>query len=228
MRTIVLILLTTAATLPLAGQAGPVVSPKELTMHVGDTAVLHGYQHPGGLSDGFPYHYEFFSDAPAVVAIRGFASGSSYSHADPLPENGVVFVSAVGPGAAHVRTGGFPSALATITVLPQILPVEIHAEATRVLQGQQIVLTAVVPGYDQPLAFSWYRGRIGDVTRPIRASSDPRLTFIGSEAGVSYIWVQALAGSTASSDEISIEVIQPRRRAAHWAIDGGRSSTHSA
>jgi hypothetical protein len=213
MRTLVLVLLSSAAALPLAGQAGPVVSPKELTMHVGDAAVLHGYQHPGGLSDGFPYHYDFFSDAPMVAVIRGFASGSSYTHADPLPENGDVFVSALGPGVAHVRTGGFPSALSAITVLPRILPVEIRAEATRVLSGQQIVLTAVVPGYDQAPTFSWYRGRIGDVSHPIRTSSDPRLMFTIADAGISYIWVQALAGSFASSDEIGIEVIQPRRRA---------------
>src|SRR5213595_3834977 len=98
MRTIVLMLLTVATALPLAGQAGPAVSPKELTMHVGDAAVLSGSQHPGGLSCGFPYNYEFFSDMPSVATVRGFASGSSACHPDQGPDNGVVYVTAMAPG----------------------------------------------------------------------------------------------------------------------------------
>jgi len=213
MRTLIVMLLAVVVAPPLAGQAGPVVSPKEITMHAGDAAVLGGYQHAGGLSCGFPYHYQFFSDMPSVATVRGFASGSSTCNPDPLPDNGVVYVVAVAPGVAHLRTGGYPVDLSTIIVLPQILPVEIHAEALRVLSGQQVSLTAIVPGYDQAAMFSWYRGRIGDTTRPIRTSSDPRLTTTLTEAGVSYIWVQALAGSFASSDEIGIEIVQPRRRA---------------
>ncbi|HEV7425544.1 MAG TPA: hypothetical protein VGQ46_04190, partial [Thermoanaerobaculia bacterium] len=75
-------------------------------------------------------------------------------------------------------------------------------------------LTAVVPGYDQTVMFSWYLGRIGDFAHPIRASSDPHLVFTVTGAGTAHIWVQALAGSVASSDEITIEIVQPRRRAA--------------
>ena len=216
MRRFALILLTAAAALPLAGQAGPVVSPAVLTMRVGEHALLHGYQHPGGLSGGFPYHYDFSSDAPAVAPVQGVAAGSSFSHPDPNPENGNVYVSAVAAGVAHVRAGQYPPIdLATITVLPQILPVEIHAAATRVLRGYPIELTAVVPGYDQTATFSWYRGRIGDISRLIRASSDPHLALTGSDLGISYIWVQALAGSAASSDEIGFEVIEGRRHASH-------------
>ena len=215
MRTIVLILLTSVVAPPLAGQAGPVVSPSALTVRVGENAILHAYQHPGGLSAGYPYRYQFSSDAPSVATIHGFLSGSAVGRLDPFPENGDVFVTAVKPGLAHVRESTFPLALATITVLPQLLPVELHAEAMRVLSGQKVLLTAVIPGYDQTALFYWYRGRIGDMTHPVQASTDPRLIFIGIDPGLSYIWVQALAGSVASSDEIGIEIIQPRRRAAH-------------
>jgi len=214
MRTILRALLIIVATAPLFGQAGPVVSPKEPTIRAGDSALLLGYQHPGGFSGGYPYHYEFVSDAPGIATVHGFASGSSFTQRDEIPGNGDVHVTAISAGVAHIRANGFISDLATITILPQILPVEIHAEASRVLSGQQIRLTAVVPGYDETATFSWYRGRIGDTTRAIRASSDPHLSLIGSDAGISYIWVQALAGSKASASEISIEVVQPRRRAA--------------
>jgi hypothetical protein len=181
-------------------------------MRVGETAILHAYEHPPGFSAGFPYHYDFSSDAPSVATIRGFASGSRWDRPDPLPGNGDVFVSAVAPGIAHVLTGVSPRA--TITVLPPLLPVEIHAQATRVLRGEQLVLTAVVPGYGQTPLFYWYRGRIGDYAHPAQASLQPTLTFIGGDPGVTYIWVQAFAGAVVSSAEIGIEVVQPRMRAA--------------
>jgi hypothetical protein len=214
MRTIVLVLLTTAA-VRMSAQAGPAVSPREVTMRAGESVVLAGSQHPGGLSCGFPYHFEFTSDMPSVATVRGFASGSSACQPDQVPDNGVVYVTAVAPGVAHVRVDGCCGDLATITVLPRVA-VEIYAQATRVIVGQPVVVTALIAGYDQTPVFAWYRGRIGDFSRPIRQSADPRLTFIGSELGVSYIWVQALEGSATSSAEIGIELlIQPRRRAAH-------------
>lgn len=214
MRTVIAILLTISA-IRLAAQAGPAVSPKALTIHVGETAMLNAYQHPGGLSEGFPYHYEFFSDAPSVANVHGFASGQSTTHPDQVPDNGVVSVVGLAPGIAHVRTGSYALDLSTISVLPRILPVEIRAETARALNGQQISLTAVVPGFEEMATFSWYVGPIGDFAHPIRTSSDPHLAFTVTGAGVVQLWVQALAGSMASSDEITIDIIQPRRRATH-------------
>jgi hypothetical protein len=214
MRTIVWILLTAAAAPRVAGQAaGPYVSPQKITIRAGETAVLAGSQYPG-FGCGFPYHYQFFSDMPSVATVRGFASGSSACQADQVPDNGVVYVTAVAPGLAHVRAVACCGDLSTITVLPQINPVAIYAQATRVLLGQQVALTAVVPGSDQTALFFWYRGRIGDYSRPIRQSADPHLTFIGSDLGVSYVWVQAFEGSVTSSAEIGIEIISPPRRRA--------------
>ena len=216
MRALVISLLTTAMAFRLAAQAGASISPKQITMHAGETAVLAGSQHPGGLSCGFPYHYNFFSDNPTVATVHGFASGSSACQADQVPDNGVVSVTAVAPGVAHVRAEGCCGDLSTITVLPPIHPVAIYAPATRVLFGQSVVVTALLTDNDQTPLFAWYRGRIGDYSRPIRLSSDPHLTFIGNDLGVAYIWVQAFEGSVTSSAEIGIEFfIQPRRRAAH-------------
>jgi hypothetical protein len=216
MRAIILSLLTAALAFRMAGQAGPAVSPNEVTMRAGETVVLHGWQHPAGFSCGFPYHYEFFSDMPAVATAHGFASGPSVCQPpDNVPNNGVVSVTAVAQGVAHVRVDGCCGDLSTITVLPRVV-VEIHAEAARVMVGEAVIVTALVTGYDQTPVFSWYRGRVGDFSHPIRQSADSRLTFIGSELGVSYIWVQVLAGSVTSSAETGIELfIPPRSRAAH-------------
>jgi len=216
MRAIVLSLLATAAAFRLAAQAGPSISPKVITMHAGENAGITGSQHPGGLTCGFPYRYDFISDNPAVAIVHGFASGSSACHPDQVPDNGVVSVTAVAPGVAHVRASGCCGELSTITVLPPIHPVAIQAQATRVLLGQPVIVTALLPDNNQAPLFAWYRGRIGDFSSPLGLSSDPRLTFIGNDLGVSYVWVQAFAGSATSSAEIGIEFfIQPRRRAAH-------------
>ena len=119
------------------------------------------------------------------------------------------------PGIAHVRVEGCCGDLSTITVLPQLHPVALYAQPARVLLGQPVVVTALLTGSDQTPVFAWYRGRVGHYSRPIRQSSDPHLTFIGSDPGVSYIWVQAFEGSVTSSAEIGIEfIIQLRRRAA--------------
>lgn len=212
MRMIIAALFTSALAMPLAGAAGPVVWPAEVTIRVGENVVLHGYQNAGGLSQGFPYHYEFFSDAPDIATIQGFASGSATTRPDPLPRNGKVFVRAVRPGLAHVRIRAHSLDLATIRVLPQIGPVVIQAETTQVRPGQQVVLVAVVPGYDRPATFFWYHGRTNDITRPLQASTDPQLTFVMESSEASYIWVQACAGPVTSVAEILIEAAVPPRR----------------
>jgi len=213
MRITMIALLISAPALPVMGAAGPVVWPAQITIRVGESVTLHGYQNAGGLSEGFPYHHEFYSDAPGVATVRGFASGSATTRPDPLPGNGDVFVIAIAPGLAHVRAKACCADLAEITVRSQIRPVKIHAETSRVLLGQPVVLLAVAR-YDQPPTFFWYRGQMGDGTRLIQASANPQLTFVAEDSGKSHIWVQAFAGPESSSAEIVIEAAVPRRRTA--------------
>src|SRR6266849_8496854 len=82
MRVTMIILLISALALPLPGAAGPVVSPTQVTIRVGESVTLHGYQNAGGLSEGFPYAYEFYSGAPGVATVRGFASGTATTRPD--------------------------------------------------------------------------------------------------------------------------------------------------
>jgi len=110
--------------------------------------------------------------------FRGVASGSSACQADQVPDNGVVSVTAVAPGVAqwgsidHHGSASNPSGR------------NLRAGDARVLFGQSVVVTALLTGFDQTPLFAWYRGRIGDYSRPIRLSSDPHLTFISSALGV--------------------------------------------
>lgn len=213
MRVMLVTLLAAAVALPLAAAAGPVVSPAEITLHVGEAAILTGYQNAGGLSQGFPYHYDFLSDLPAVAAVRGFASGKATTYPDPIPHNGEIFVTALQAGVAHVRIRDYPLDLATITVLPQIGLVEIHAATAVVTPGQPVVLTAVVRGYDQQATFEWYRGRTDDTTCRIQASTDPQVSFVAQHP-TEYVWVRASAGPFTGSAEIRLAAAPPGRRRA--------------
>lgn len=211
MRIFIATLLLSAVAVPLRGEFGPVVTPSRVTIRVGEEIRLHGYQNAGGLSPGFPYHWRFFSDARDVAEVRGFASGESALEPDPAP-SGRIYVTGRRPGIAHVRIRDYSGHLATITVLPRIEPVQIHAETTRVFPGQEVVLLATVSGYEEPSIFTWYRGRIGDTAHPLQASNDPQWTFIATSPGTSHFWVQAFSGSVSSSAEIAIETAAPPRR----------------
>src|SRR4051794_40058705 len=65
------------AALPTFG-GGIVVYPQTVSVRVGEVAVLHAENQPGGLSSGYPYNAEFSSDNASVAEIHGFASGSGY------------------------------------------------------------------------------------------------------------------------------------------------------
>ncbi|HYM62886.1 MAG TPA: hypothetical protein VEZ11_18515, partial [Thermoanaerobaculia bacterium] len=187
--------------------------PSELTICTGASAILHAYQVPG-FSVGFPYRYVFDSDAPEIAEIHGFASGQSVVDPGQGSENGNVFVTGRKPGIAHVHETIFNLTLSTITVLPPIQPIEVHADKTFLMKGQQVVLTASVPGYNQQVTYLWYRGRNMDAEHLIQTSSDPNLLFIATSLGTSYISVQASACAVTSSAEIAIEVVEPRKHAA--------------
>jgi len=94
------------------------------------------------------------------------------------------------------------------------------------MRGSRCVLLAgldardLATGSNQQTVFSWYRGRIGDFTRPLQTSTDPTLTLTATDAATSFFWVQAVAGFATSSADIGIEVFEPRRRPARLRVFG--------
>jgi hypothetical protein len=72
-------------------------------------------------------------------------------------------------------------------------------------------LTLVAIGEPAPLTFTWYRGRLGDATKPLPASGE-ELTFTPTTPGRYYFWVSAAAPHGVNSDEIAINVLAPPKR----------------
>jgi hypothetical protein len=182
-----LALLLTA--LPLFA-GGIVVSPQTVTVRVGEVAVLHASNQPGGLSSGYPYSAEFNSDNPSVAEIHGFASGSGYLKPDPVPRNGDVFVTGLAVGTAHVRAKGFISSFATVVVEPGFA-VSITPSALVVRHGETITLNAVTVNGDAATT-EWYLGHTGDLTHFLSAE---RVLHFAPPAAASTVWLRAMTAT---------------------------------
>ncbi len=193
--------------------AGPVVTPENSVLGVGDTTVLSAVNWPGGLSSGFPYSWQFESDNPQVAEIHGFASGPGYARFDPIPHNGEVFVTGVTAGVAHVRIQGFAGSWATVTVEAPQMPVVVSPSAVSILSGQTATLSAVIPDANG-VTFAWYLGRLGDATHFLQASTNPILRLTPVTFPTAYVWVRALSTRGESSAEAKINIEMRRSRAA--------------
>lgn len=211
MRSVGLCAAVFAVAVPLFA-GGLQVWPSEITLRVGDTAILHAENVPGGLSGGFPYSATFSSDKPSVAGVEGFASGSGYLKPDPLPRNGDVFVKALAPGVAHVRASGFLSSFATITVAPPLVVTVVNGTPV-VVRGQSATLAAALSEPQNDAVFAWYVGHTGDTSRLLQSSSDPVVQLV-PDGGVTNIWVNATAGRWQASAETEITVTEARRRSA--------------
>ena len=171
--------------LPMFG-GGIVVYPQTVNVRVGEVAVLHAENQPGGLSSGYPYSAEFNSDAPSVAEIHGFASGSGYLKPDPIPRNGDIFVTGLAIGTAHVRAKGFIASFATVIVEPGFA-VSITPSALVVRHGEMVTLNAVIVNGNAATT-EWYLGRIGDLTHFLSAE---RVLRFEPPAAASFVWLRA-------------------------------------
>jgi len=193
---------------------GPEVRPLDSTIYVGQSIVLHAINAPGGLSSGYPYNFIFKSDASWVAEIHGFAKGSGYINPDPIPDNGDVFVTGVGPGTAHVLISGLEANFATVVVLQRPVLALVH-DVVNVPKGTPATLSAAVTGSpgDPLVTFAWYRGHINDMTQPLQVSTSPVLQFV-PESATTFVWVRAASATWVASAEAEVRVFTPRRRVA--------------
>lgn len=207
-RNVLSLLLLLVAIPALAG--GIAVHPNAAGLRVGEQITLEAANDPGGLSSGYPYSVTFESDDPTVAEVHGYASGSGYLQPYPYPKNGMVFVTAVAPGVAHVVAHGFLGKLATITVTGDI-GLTVTPPAATVRNGDTVSLVALITGGYQNVTLEWFLGRTGDTSHLLTAG--PILSRYQPPTAKTYIWVRATAGTTVATAEIEINVI-PRSRAA--------------
>lgn len=185
----------------------PSFSPTKVTMTVGETRTISLRAVWSGLT-----YYEFHpwgcrSDHNSVAIVKGGL--------DRVDRVGQVEITAVSPGTASIyitqpgtgRSGPF----VRITVRPQPVRVTIASSAMTSIVGRPVTLVAI--GEPAPLAFTWYRGHLGDTAQPLPASEE-ELTFTPTTPGRYSFWVQAAAQHGVSSAEISIEILPPPRRQA--------------
>jgi hypothetical protein len=99
----------------------------------------------------------------------------------------------------------------TRTITLQAVWSGLASSAMTSIVGRPLTLVAI--GEPAPLAFTWYRGHLGDTTQPLPAPGE-ELTFTPMTSGGFSFWVQAAAPHGVSSAEITIDVRPPPRRQA--------------
>lgn len=135
---------------------------------------------------------------------------------DRVDRVGEVKITAVSPGTAsiYITQPGSPGRwgpFVKVTVRPQPVRVTIASSAMTSIVGRPLTLMAI--GEPAPLAFTWYRGQLGDTAQPLPASGE-ELTFTPTTPGQYSFWVQAAASHGVSSAEIIIDILPlPRRHA---------------
>lgn len=196
------------ATAAFAG--GIAVYPHALTLRVGQSAVLHAENDPGGLSSGLPYSVKFTSDKRSVAEVTGFASGTGYLQPDPIPLNGNVYVRAIAPGIAHVTSADCCGQLATITVLPQPV-LRIEPAALTVVQGQPAVFVAFISDAPPNVVYCWYAGFSAQTMQLVQQSIDPTLRFT-PDPRLTVVSLRAVAPGWTGLAEARITVVPGRRR----------------
>jgi hypothetical protein len=199
-RTLLLLAVLSIAT---AAQASwwPKLDTDYIPMTVGQTETVGVQAMWSGLVDyGFsPWH--FTSDNPHIAFVEGGK--------EALNKPGSIKITAISPGTAHVRLRD-AGPYATIVVAGNYPPPQIALSSRVVTPGQPVTLTAIFP---YPAFFIWYEGSIGDHSNAF--SGADVVTYTPPKApGTYHVWLLVMTPTTTSMAETTIEVVEPRRRAA--------------
>ena len=89
-------------------------------------------------------------------------------------------------------------------------PIAAARPAITTTTGVPIALRAVSNIADRQ-TFTWYHGRIGDMTFPI-GQSGPEIVYVTNDPGEHHVWVMATSACSTSTTEFVIDANPPRRR----------------
>lgn len=198
------LLLLAALAIASAAQASwwPRVATDMLRMTVGQQEVVGVEAVHSGFSDWPPFTpWRFHSDdANVATAVGGKES---------LHRPGSIRITAIAPGIAHVRLDS-TYAYVTVTVVGDYPPPQIALSTRVVTPGQPVTLTAIFP---YPALYIWYDGALGDRTKALGSTGE--LTYVAPHTpGTYHVWLSVTTSSFAGMAEATIEVVEPRRRAA--------------
>jgi hypothetical protein len=199
-----LLLLVTMFSMAAAAQASyyPRLDTDNIVMVVGQQETVGVQAIWSGFSNWDMFTpWRFTSDDPNVAIVEGGK--------EQLGEPGAIKITAVAPGIAQVRLGT-AGPYATITVAGSYPPPQIALSSRVVTPGQPVTLAAIFPF---PAFYIWYDGALGDRTSALGAANT--LTYVApTKPGTYHVWLTVMTPTSTGMAEATIEVVEPRRRAA--------------
>jgi hypothetical protein len=198
------LLLLAVLSIASAAQASwwPRVETDTVRLAVGEQAVVGVEAVHSGFSNWPPFTpWRFHTDDANVATAEGGK--------ESLSRPGSIRITAIAPGIAHVRLDS-TYAYITVTVVGDYPPPHIALSTRVVSPGQPVTLTAIFP---YPALYTWHAGALGDRTKALGSTSE--LTYIApTRPGTYHVWLNVTTSSFAGMAEATIEVVEPRGRAA--------------
>jgi hypothetical protein len=147
---------------------------------------------------------DFSSDDPDVAFVYGYVTKTGGS--------GGITVTGIHPGTAHVINTASHELLATITVYDRPLYASaLPSERVTVTLGASQSLTVRTDGWTAA-ACDWYRGEVGDTTRPLPPSvgtESMSYRFQAVTVGTSRLWARVSGPQAVISVAFSVQVVAP-------------------
>lgn len=207
-RTLLLLVIAALAPAALGGYYEPRFDRHRVTVHVGETTkvrVTAGYVYFPWLPSIFT-RWDFSSGNSSIAQVQGML--------DEVDDVGTMLITGRKPGRTHARARPWDSEnVVDVTVVCAAeAPVQAAEPRQATRPGVPVTLRAVTPAAERA-TFTWYHGRVGEMSAPI-ANSGPEVVFASNDHGVQYAWVMATTLCSSSTAQFEIEVTTPRRRSA--------------
>lgn len=204
-RTLLLLVLVSVAT-TAAGAWYPVFDPTYVRVEVGETRWVRVRTVWTGIMIVPWSNWYFGSTHPLIAHIDDVMVNSGTKD---------IAITGVAPGEAGLYLHGYALNRPYVAV-DVVCGVETAiANATpevKTVPGKGVTLRVETPIADRT-AFTWYRGRAGDLSRPL-AGEGPQLTWVPPTHGRHQVWVRATTPCSTSTAEFVIDALAPRQRAA--------------
>ena len=184
----------------------PVFNRTYFRVRVGETRTVQAAPLQMGYPERGPWtNWIFRSTKPAVARVEG-------EMLRPVPIE--IAVTGIAPGEAGIFIESYSAARRWVTI-------DVYCGDEALLNptpevktpvGKPAALRVETPDADRT-AYTWYRGRLDDVSQPI-ANAGPELTVTPQARGREYYWVRATTTCSRQSAEFVVEAQAPKQRAA--------------
>jgi hypothetical protein len=184
----------------------PVFNRTYFRVKVGETRTVQAAPLQMGYPERGPWtDWIFRSTRPAIAHVEGEML---------RPVAIEIAVTGIAPGEAGIFIESYSRDRTWVTI-DVVCGDEELLNATPVvktLAGRPATLRVETPDADRT-AFTWYRGRIDNVSQPI-ANAGPELVLTPETRGTEYYWVRATTTCSRQSAEFVVEAQAPKQRSA--------------